>query len=345
MNRREILKEDMAELLARHGELFSLLEGKTILVTGATGLIGQTLSRAVLQNTNGARVLALSRSKEKAEKILGEEKDFDQKRLAFYFSDISKKIQIDEEIDYIVHAAAETSSQAFVHSPIKTIFTSLDGTRNMLELAKEKRVKSFVYLSTMEIYGAPKSDEKITEESEAHLDTMNVRSSYPESKRLCETLCASYASEENIPTKVLRLTQTFGPGVSYDDGRVFAEFARCVLEKRNIVLKTKGETKRNYLYTADAVSAILTVLLKGKDGNAYNAANEKTYCSIYSMASLVAEKIAHGEILVKIEEADTSKLGYAPPLKMNLSTQKLTALGWEPVKDLPEMFSRMIDAF
>ena len=119
---------------------------------------------------------------------------------------------------------------------------------------------------------------------------MNVRSSYPESKRLCESLCSAYASEYGVPAKVVRLTQTFGVGVSYNDGRVFAEFARCAIEGRDIVLKTKGQTKRNYIDIDDAVNAIFTVLLKGVAGEAYNVANEDTYCSIYEMANMVAEK-------------------------------------------------------
>ena len=122
--------------------------------------------------------------------------------------------------------------------------------------------------------------------------------------------------------KVIRLTQVFGPGVKYDDSRVFAEFARCVLEKKNIVLHTKGETKRNYLYTFDAVTAVLTVLLKGENGEAYNAANEETYCSIYEMAQMVANDIGN-DIFVEIVEKNINDFGYAPTLKMNLDTDEI----------------------
>ena len=147
-----------------------------------------------------------------------------------------------------------------------------------------------------------------------------------------------------MQTRVLRLTQTFGPGVDYQDARVFAEFARCVIEGKNIVLKTKGETKRNYLYTADAVTAILIVLLEGKIGEAYNAANEQTYCSIYDMAVLAAEHCAAGRISVEVQgEKNAEALGYAPTLHMNLDTGKLRALGWKASCTLPEMFDRMIE--
>ena len=174
---------------------------------------------------------------------------------------------------------------------------------------------------------------------------MAVRSCYPESKRMCESLCASYASEYGVPAKVVRLTQTFGPGVAYNDGRVFAEFARCAIEGRNIVLNTKGETKRNYLYTEDAANALFTVLAKGVPGEAYNAANEETYCTIYEMACLVAKECAGGKIEVEVRErADAAKLGYAPTLHMNLDASKLRSLGWEPQVGFVDMYKNTIQA-
>ena len=196
----------------------------------------------------------------------------------------------------------------------------------------------------MEVYGTPTTDEKIDEKHATNLNTMFPRSAYPESKRMCESLSASYASQYGVPAKVVRLTQTFGPGVQYNDGRVFAEFARCAIEGRDIVLHTKGETRRSYLYTEDAVNAILTVLVKGKAGEAYNAANEDTYCSIYEMAELVANDCAGGKIKVLIEEAESSSYGYAPTLHMNLDTGKLMKLGWNPSVDLASMYKNMVGA-
>ena len=171
---------------------------------------------------------------------------------------------------------------------------------------------------------------------------MLVRSSYPESKRMAEALCAGYAAELGVHAKVLRLTQTFGPGVAYDDGRVFASFGRSALEGRDIVLHTAGETERSYLYTADAVTAILTVLLRGRDGQAYNAANEDTYCSIRAMAELVGRTSGPAPVSVRVEPQDGERLGYAPTLKMDLDTSRLQALGWRPTVGLEEMYRRML---
>lgn len=313
------------------------LNHKTVLITGATGLIGRALIGQLLQlGENRPKVIALVRSLEKARRM------FSEGCLEYAVGDVTQPIRVDGQVDYIIHAASQTSSKAFVTQPVETIQTALLGTANLLELARQKQVKSFVYLSSMEVYGSPDTDEKIPETRGTNLNTMSVRTSYPESKRMCEALCTAYWAEYGVPTKILRLTQTFGPGVAYDDGRVFAEFARCVLEQRNIVLHTKGQTRRSYLDTDDAARAILTVLLKGQNGEAYNAANEATYCSILEMAQLVAAECAGGRIGVEIQPEDEAKFGYAPVLKMNLDTQKLRALGWMPQIGLKESMERLL---
>lgn len=312
------------------------LYGKNILVTGATGLIGQNIVKTLL--CLDANVIAVVRNKEKAQKIF-----IDNNGIKYIVCDIVNLPIRKMDIDFIIHAAANTSSKEFIENPVGISFIALEGTRRVLELAKLNHVKSLVYLSSMEVYGAPKTDEKIDELYSTNIDTMSTRSAYPESKRMCENLCASYAAQYGVPTKVVRLTQTFGPGVEYHDGRVFAEFARCAIEGKNIVLRTKGETKRAYLFIDDAVSAILTVLIKGKIGEAYNAANEDTYCSIYEMAELVANKCCNQTIGIVIAENDVSNYGYAPTLKMNLSTKKIQEIGWKATTNLQEMFQKTIN--
>lgn len=318
------------------------LRGKRVLITGATGLIGSNIIRLCtkINSTPGnpIHVIALVRNLEKARKLFGTNTN-----LEYAIGNIADDIQISSEVDYIIHCASQTSSRMFIEEPVETIDTAVNGTKNILEFAKRKNVKSIVYLSTMEVYGAPTTEEKINEKHETNINTMEVRSSYPESKRLCEALCCAYCAEYDLPVKVLRLTQTFGTGVSYNDTRVFAEFARCVIESKDIILHTKGETKRSYLDVDDAVNAIVTILLKGENGQAYNVANENTFCSIYEMAQMVAKEIANGSIGVKIEIDNDRNFGYAPTLKMNLDTTKIQALGWKPERELKEMFSSMIE--
>lgn len=259
------------------------------------------------------------------------------------FTDICNELKIDKGIDYIIHSASQTSSKMFVDMPVETIDVILKGTKNMLEIAKNNKVKDFIFLSTMEVYGRPITNEKIYENNGTSLSSINVRDCYPLAKLMAENLCVCYAKEFNFNTKILRLTQTFGPGVDYNDQRVFAEFARCVIENKDIILHTLGDTERNYLYTADAVRAIYTVLLKGKNSEIYNVSNEETYCSILKMAELVATECADNKINVKIEtEENIEKFGYAPTLKMNLSSEKLKTLDWNCNHNLKNMYNRLI---
>ena len=318
------------------------LKNKTMFVTGATGLIGQTLIRALLyvseKKSLNIKILALVRNIEKAEGLFKTEQG-NTSALFFVEGTIEELPEIRQDIDYIIHGAGPTASGYFVSHPVETIKTFVNGTMNVLELAHLKKVDSLVFLSTMEVYGYPEKGHAVKENEIGAFLPDHARNSYPISKIQCENLCCAYAKEYGVPARILRLTQTFGPGVSYHDGRVFAQFARSAIEKKNIILKTKGLTERSYLYTMDAVTAILTVLLKGEAGQIYTAANKNTYCSIYEMAKLVAEEYG---VEVVIEEEDVTALGYANTLYMNLDTGKLETLGWSAGTELIDMYKKMM---
>ncbi len=332
--------EDVSCVLRRGGINWDKLRDKSVFVTGATGLIGafvvNVLSEADEKFGLGIKLHLLVRSPEKAEKLFGDK----IKRYAVHIGNVETFGGADENINYFIHAASQTSSKGFVETPVETFTTSVAGTMNMLNAARRSEADKFIFLSTMEVYGTPSDDRKIREDMKVSTLPSNVRNCYPISKIAAENLCCSYAAEYGMDIAVFRLTQTFGPGIDYSDGRVFAEFARCAIEGRDIILKTKGETKRSYLYTADAAAAILTVLTGEEHGfELYNAANEETYCSIYEMAQLVAAECAEGRISVRIEEPENiASLGYAPTLCMNLDTRKLRKLGWNPSIGLKEMF-------
>lgn len=313
------------------------LNNKKILITGATGLIGKSLVKYILSNCPNTYVLALVRNLDKANQVFSYYKGHKLKLLVGNVESITIR---ETDIDYIIHAASQTESKAFVTQPVETILTSLRGTHNMLEVAKKNRIEKFIYLSSMEIYGTPTSNFEINENSSNNINTMDIRSSYSESKRICENLCASYNSEYSIPVVILRLTQTFGPGVEYNDKRVFAEFARSAIEGRNIILRTNGKTKRKYLYIDDAISAILIAMEKGKSGEAYNVANDATYCTIYEMAQFIADKYG---INIEIKKSDIAMYGYANTLYMNLDTTKIKSLGWSAKVNLIEMYEKMIE--
>lgn len=344
LNKEEILLEDWENMAMEESIDWECLNGKCILVTGATGLIGTTLIHGIMQRNEkkeaGIHILALVRNKEKANALFSSY--IERGDLQLVAGDILKLPLIEENVDYIIHGASVTASRDFVEKPVETITTAIDGTRNLLELARQKNVKGMVYMSSMEVYGTPYDEQPLTEERMGYLNPLAVRSSYSESKQMVENLCVAYASEYGIPVKIVRLTQTFGPGVAGDDGRVFAEFARCAVMGKDIRLQTEGLTKRMYLYTADAVTALLTVLTKGEDGQAYNAANVNSYCSIREMAELVAKEFGQGKSSVVIAVSDTPNASYNPVMQVYLDTTRLQALGWTTHVDLREMYERMI---
>lgn len=318
-------------------------QNTTVLITGATGLIGSVLVRTLLCANEkydlNMKVVGLVRNKVKADKMFADQ--LTNTHLTFVVADILDLHNLNIEADYIVHTASQTASKYFVEKPVETIETTLNGTSNILNLAKKPNVKGMIFLSTMEVYGTPETDEKINETHATNLETTNVRNCYPISKRMAENLCVSYAHEYHVPVKILRLTQTFGLGVTYNDQRVFAEFTRDAIEGKDIVLHTEGKTKRSYLYTMDAIRAILIALTKAENGEAYNVANEGTYCSIAEMAKMVAQELGNGEINVVFDIAqDVAKFGYAKTLHMNLDTQKIQMLGWKPLVSLPDMFKK-----
>lgn len=310
------------------------------LITGATGLIGATLVRALLyanrHNDLNLRIILWVRDRKKAEMLFE-----DAPELELVECDITRAPEIPVRIDYIVHCANPTSSRFFLNNPADTISIAVEGTKNVLEIARKNNIKGMVFLSSMEVYGFPSKGQEVMENMLGGFDPTLPRNSYPISKQLCESMCCAYAAQYQIPAKIIRLTQTFGPGIDYMDGRIFAEFARCAKEKRNIVLLTQGQTERCYLYTADAVSAILVVLLDGVTGQAYTAANAGTYCSILQMAKNFADE---NNIQVVIKPLDVNKLGYADTLYMKLNTEKIEKLGWHPKVGLLEMFQRMMEA-
>ena len=323
------------------------IKGKTFFITGASGLIGSLCVKALLKCNElfgaGVKVAAFMRNPEKASAVF---KGCESENLIFVTGDINDKIVYEGEVDYIIHGASATSSKFFVSNPVETINTAMAGTNNILSFARKKEVSSFIYLSSLEVYGTPDPAlETIREDYSGYIDQTSVRSSYSESKRLAETLCCSYASEYGVPVRIARLSQTFGAGVEYNDGRVFAEFARCAIEGRDIVLHTQGRTVRSYCYTADAVEALFKILLRGENMNAYNVTNMNTACSIYEMGEIVCNTFPESGIKVRVDiPKDASSFGYNPEMIIRLDSAKLENLGWKPKYNLEDMFKRLVES-
>lgn len=314
----------------------------TILVTGATGLIGSLLVKSLLaykyQNSTNTKIFAFVRNEEKAKAM------FNNDNLRFVIGDIATPINIEESIDYIFHCASVTTSKYMVTNPVETLHTSIAGTKSILELAKKHNIKSMVYVSSMEVYGSTNdSDNPITEKKLGHIDLTNVRSSYSEGKRICELMCKSYQSEYGINVKTARLAMTFGPGVPTTDNRMPMQFAKSVINSENIVLHTKGDSISNFCYTTDAVRGLFTVLLKGKPGNAYNVCNDYETRAVKDIANLVAHEVANDKIKVVFDIPESNVFGFAPKTEMRLNSDKLRSLGWKANIDMKTAFRNLID--
>ncbi len=324
---------DIQEII-ENKELFLLLKGKTILITGATGLIGSMLVRTILAANEkygfDIKIVGQIRNYEKARKLFG-----------IKFDDIVFVTDPRIKCDYIIHTVSPTTSKFFIEHPVETIKCSVESTMEILEIAKDNDA-SAVYLSSMEQYGLPyESGQKMAEDKIGIIDHLNIRSSYSESKRLCECLCASHASEYGVKVKIARFAQTFGAGVSLSDNRMPMQFARAVVEGNDIVLHTEGKSISNFVYLSDAITGVLTILDKGEPGQAYNVCNDKETRSVREIAELVSRDVAGGRIGVRIEKKDN--MGYAPDVAMYLDSEKLRKLGWSPTVDMQDSYNRLVD--
>lgn len=340
-----VLREDL-ELLVDSDVKWDKYNNRTVLITGATGFVGSLLAKCFLcfnqMKKGNVSVIALIRNKEKAKKVF--ENYYEDPGLCFIEGNILDAINVKGRIDYIFHTASITTSKLMVENPVETLEISYQGTNNMLKLACEKMVERMVYVSSMEVYGIPQmASEYIREKDLGYIDLTNVRSSYSEGKRICECLCTAYMSEYNVPVTIARLAQTFGAGVMENDNRVYAQFARSVINQQDIILHTDGKSEGNYCYTRDVIKGLLILGYQGQPGQAYNIVNQEAHMQIREMAQLVADKVAGGRIKVKYDISDNvMKYGYAPPVKMHLSSEKMNELGWEAEVGLEEAYNRMI---
>lgn len=335
-----VVKNDIS-FFVEHVPFLDRIRNRSFLVTGATGLIGSTLIKCLLATNEkydaNIKIVAMARNQEKAKTIFGESP------VQLIYQDMSQPLfGLGFTIDYIVHCANSTSSKFYVEHPVENINTAYLGTNNVLRFAKDNNVKSVVYLSSLECYGTVDDDKEITEDMMGYITPTDVRSSYSLGKRATECLCHCYAKEYGVPVKMARLTQTFGAGVSLEDNRVFAQFAKSIIKGEDIILHTNGESAKPYCYTIDCICAILYLLMAGENGEAYNVANSETYISIYDMAKFLVDNF-NPKCKAKIELNDN--MGYAPVTHLNLKTEKLQNLGWTPYYGLKEMYGQLINYY
>jgi len=327
---------------AEHFKFIEEFRGSKIMITGATGLIGSSIIHCINELNNryeaNIQMIALVRNVEKAKSI------FNNEKIIVKSYDLEKPINLDDVyVDYIFHCACPTSSKFYIENPVELIKTSVQGSISILDYALKHSIKGMVYLSSCEVYGSVGNDDvEFDEDYSGYVNPIDVRSGYPQSKRLVETLCHSYYKEYKVPVIIARLTQTFGAGVSIEDNRVFAQFSKSAVKNEDIIMHTLGNSAKPYCYTTDVVNALFYLLIKGTFGEAYNVANSSSYITIKKLAELIAKRYS---TISQVKVHELENMGYAPVTKLRMSTKKLTDLGWQPYYSLENMFDNLVEYY
>lgn len=318
------------------------LGGASVLITGATGTIGSfivdMLRTYMQEHEAGGQVIAAGRSRDRLAGQFGPETDI----LHFVCYDLLKPIDFDIKADYIIHAAGNAHPAAFNGDPVGTIVGNIDSTFHLLEYGRAHRIKRFLYVSSGEVYGQGDTHcDSFDESYSGSLDPTSPRSCYPSSKRAAETLCASYTKQYGLETVIVRPCHTYGPGITASDNRANVQFIQNVLNGDDIILKSAGTQMRSYCYVADCASAILTVLLSGMSGEAYNSANPDARVTIADFAKAVAHAAGKS---VRFAEPTAAELADRTPIyRQVLSSQKLEALGWRGHYDISTGIRHTLD--
>lgn len=309
------------DLLMVAGHLQLPQEGN-ILVTGATGLIGGCLTDLLMQYSQ-CHVFAMGRNSKRAMKRFAGYAA--NPRFHFVRHDICQPLTLDTDFRYVIHAASPASPNFFKESPVEVMTSNLLGLSNLVEYGLKHHLQRMVYVSSGEVYG--EGDGSVfTEESSGYIDILSSRSCYPSSKRAAETLCASYVQEYDAQIVIARPCHTYGPYFTESDNRVYAQFIRNVLNAEDIVMKSRGEQYRSWIYVVDCAAAVLLLLTQGQCGQAYNVANSESNITIYDLAQKIAS-IGNRKVDMQIScDGNTT-----PITKAVFSTRKIEMLGWKPL--------------
>lgn len=306
---------------------YSCLCGKTVLVTGGSGMIGKAMIDMMLRKAD-CRIVVTGRDKVKVHERLGG-------HVTFLKWDISREHfpGISGPVDYIIHLASNTHPIAYVTDPVGTIVMNVSAAKELLDLAVEKGCRRFVYASSVEIYGQNRGDVDSFDEGYCgYIDPNTLRAGYPESKRCGETLCQAYIRKHHLDVVIPRIARVYGPTLLKSDTKAMSQFLFNALSGKDIVLKSEGKQFFSYLHVDDAVDGILTVFLNGECGEAYNIADEKSDVMLRNIAEHIA-KICGCKVLYEIPN-ETEAAGFSPVMRACMNGDKLKRLGWKAKYDI-----------
>ena len=317
------------------------LRNKTVMISGATGMIGSFLIDVLVHKDININIRALGRSTQKAASRFASywDKDF----FSFTECDINTATDFGSDApDYIFHAASSTHPKAYSAHPISTVTANIIGTNNLLAYGASKNIKRFVFASTVEIYGENRGDtERFSEDYLGYIDCNTMRAGYPESKRCGEALAQAYIAEKNMDVVLPRLSRTYGPTLLSSDTKALSQFLHKGIAGEDIVLKSEGNQYYSYSYVADAVSGILYVMLLGENGNAYNIADPSSDITLKELAQIIAGYAGKSVVFELPDEAE--RKGYSTATKALLDSSKLKSLGWKSIYDIRSGLIRTMD--
>ena len=317
--------------------------GKSVMISGATGLLGSFLVDVLLEKNRkdelDCTVYALGRSREKAAArfcAFG-----DDPKLVFIPYDVKRPFAQNDlgTVDYVLHLASNTHPVQYATDPIGTITTNIIGLQNMLEFAAAHQCSRFAFASSNEIYGENRGDTELFDEHYCgYIDSNTLRAGYPESKRCGEALCQAYKTQKGLDIVIPRFTRSYGPTMLMSDTKALSQFIKKGIAGENIVLKSAGTQYYSYQYMADSISGLLTVLLLGDSGEAYNIAEEHSDIMLRDLAAIIAGLSGTKVIFELPDEVEAA--GYSRATKARLDGRKLRELGWKPRYEIADGIER-----
>jgi UDP-glucuronate decarboxylase len=347
MTSNPIILEDL-EYIYNSSLDWTIFNNSSVLITGANGFLPAYLIELFLYiNTKNPEinltVYGLVRNENKAKARFREYLKY--KNFKLVVQDVCDEIKIKGNIDYIFHAASQASPKFYGLDPVGTLYPNIIGTINLLNFSKTKNVKSFLYFSSGEVYGDTKSI-NIEESDFGYLDPTNLRSCYAESKRMGENICVSFHHQFGVNVKIVRPFHTYGPGMALDDGRIFADFVDCIINKKDINLNSDGSAIRCFCYLSDATIGFIRVLLDGIAGQAYNIGNPDEETSILNLAKTLTNLYSDYKLNINLKNYNNTK-GYisSKVQKISPNIDKAKKIGWYPKITLIQGFQRTIDSF
>ena len=313
------------------------LNKKSLMLSGATGLIGSFLVDVIMEKNNtsdlNCKVYALGRNIERAKARFS--KHLDDSRLIFIPYDVKFPLTREDigTVDYVLHLASNTHPLQYSMDPIGTITTNIIGLKNLLDFAITHNVNRFAFASSNEIYGENRGDIEFFDENYCgYINSNTMRAGYPESKRCGETLCQAYKMQKSLDVVIPRLTRSYGPTMLMSDTKALSQFIKKGIAGEDIVLKSAGTQYYSYQYMADSVSGLLWILLCGENGEAYNIAEEHSDIMLKDLAAIIA-CFKGKKVIFEIPNA-VEAAGYSTATKARLDGHKLAMLGWKPRYDI-----------